>query len=95
MPLQELESTKTEIESQLNATPPPTRPVPDVEKLLRERVKTLEDLLRVADPELIEQARSSVKAMLGEVKVFEDASGVYAEVDLGRAYITNGAEERT
>ena len=56
----------------------------------------LEDLPRgCGDADMMEKARSSVKAMLGNVTVVEDVEGVFAEVDLGRTYISVGAEERT
>ncbi len=73
----------------------PPRIVPNVEKALRDRVKLLECLPRDADPIQMEKVRAAVKAMLGEVMIYEDEAEIYAEVDLGRWYITYGAEERT
>ena len=65
-------------------------------KALRARVEVLSNLPRDCDdPALMEKARAAVKTMLGEVMVFEDETGIVAQVDLGRAYITVGAEERT
>ena len=40
------------------------------------------------------KARAAVKTMLGEVMVFEDETGIVAQVDVGRCvYINNGAED--
>lgn len=94
--LRELEEDQARVKDQLVAEASPPRIVPNVEKALRERVKLLDELPRdCADPDLMEKARASVKAMLGDVRVVEDSAGIYAEVDFGRAYINYGAEERT
>ena len=50
---------------------------------------------READPIQMEKARMAVRSMLGDVRVIEDQVGIVAEVDLGRQYISHGAEERT
>ena len=48
-----------------------------------------------SDPDLMEKARKAVKSMLGDVMVVEESEGIFAELDIGRAYISHGAEERT
>ncbi len=95
--LKDLEAAKARVAAQLSAEVVPPRIVPDVESALRERVQMLECLPRdcTDDPALLEKARMSVKAMLGEVAVTEDGDAIYSEIDIGRAYIKNGAEERT
>lgn len=91
--LRALEDEKARIRGQLEAEPSPPRIVPNVEKAIRERIKELANLPRdpTADPALMEKARASIKAKLGTMRVVE---GVFAEVDLGRWYISHGAEER-
>lgn len=95
--LQQLESEKARIEATISAAAKPPRIVPNVEKVLRERITTLEQMPRdaVADPALMEKARAAVKALLGSVSVVEEGDAIFAEVDFGRAYINHGAEKRT
>jgi hypothetical protein len=93
--LQQLETSKAAIVSQIAHEPEPIQVIPNVEKLIRERVRALEQIPRdaMADPALIEKARAAVHGLLGHVVVVEDGDDVVAEVDLGRWYINHGAED--
>ena len=95
--LQKLESEKARIVADLSSSERPPRLVPNVERLLRARIDTIEQLPRdsLADAGLAEKARAAVQALIGRVSVVEDGDAVYAEVDFGRAYINHGAEKRT
>lgn len=92
--LRELEASKARVVDAMAADARPVEIVPDVEKLIRERIRTLEKIPshRLADDGLRETARSAVRGLLGgDVPLVEEADGVYAVVDLGRVCITHGA----
>jgi hypothetical protein len=72
--------------------------VPNVEQLIRQRIRLLDEIPRepLADEALRERAREAVRGLLGgEATVVEESDGVYAEVDFGRVYITDGAGRGT
>jgi len=95
--LQQLEQDKAELLVQLASEKRPPTIVPDVTKLVRERIETLERLPEspYADAAIMDKARLALRDLLGEVTVVEESDGVFARVDMGRACITYGAEERT
>src|SRR5690606_25183361 len=78
--LRQLEQEKVRVKAQL-AADAPVRMVPNVEKVIRDRIKMLEDLPRdpMTDAALTEKARMAVKAVLGNVTVIEDGEHVVAE----------------
>jgi hypothetical protein len=94
--LRKLEADKARVEVELVAEAEPPRIIPNVETIIRDKIKALEDISRDArtDDALTERARTAVQSIIGQVRVVEDDDGVVAKVDLGRCYITHGAEER-
>ena len=92
-----LEADKAKITATLATGTKPIKLVPNVEKAIREKVRALEAIPRDAltDDVLIEKARAAVWDVIGTVTVREDGERVYAEVDFGRWYINQSAEERT
>ncbi len=95
--LLQLEQDKAELLVRLASEKRPPAIVPNVSKLVRERIETLERLPEspYADAAVMDKARSALRDLLGEVTVVEESDGVFARVDMGRACITSGAEERT
>lgn len=95
--LRQLEQDKAERLVRLASEKRPPAIVPNVTKLVRERIETLESLPEspYADAEVMDQARVALSDLLGEVTVVEKPDGVFARVDMGRVCITSGAEERT
>lgn len=95
--LRTLEADKARVAAQIDAAGKTARLVPNVEKLVRERLQALENVPREDAPaDLKEKARAAVQDMLGgHVTVVEDGEHVVAEVDLGRMVYKHGAQERT
>lgn len=105
--LRQLEADRAALKARIAANPAPPEIVPDVQKHVRSVIEGLErvavplkggsvpDGYRKVDPETMHRVRTGLRGVLGEVKVIEEPSGIFAELDVGRACITAGAEERT
>lgn len=95
--LRQLEADRATLQAQIAAGPAPVQIVPDVGRHVRSVIETLESLPENPhrDDELMDKARTALRGLLGEVTVIEEPTGVFAELQLGRACITVGAEERT
>lgn len=95
--LRQLEADRASLKAQLAAKPAPPQIVPDVGKHVRKVIQTIESLPENPhrDDALMDKARAALRGLLGDVKVIEEPAGVFAELQLGRACITVGAEERT
>ncbi len=95
--LRQLEENKADLLIQIAAEKTPPRIVPNIDKIVRERIETLEHLPEspYADADVMEKARSALRDLLGNVTVIEEEDGVFARVDLARVCITDGAQERT
>ncbi|MGH8194920.1 MAG: zinc ribbon domain-containing protein [Woeseiaceae bacterium] len=95
--LRQLEADKAALAAQMAVRPAPVQIVPDVAKHVRQVVNSLETLPENPhrDNALMDKARVALRGLLGNVTVIEESAGVFAELQLGRACITAGAEERT
>ena len=95
--LKQLESERDTLRAELNNRPPPPQIVPNVGKHLRTLIGSLEDIPQHPnrDDALNDKAREAVRALIGNATVVEDNESVYAEIEMGRACITHGAQERT
>lgn len=95
--LRQLERDKAELLMKLSSEKRPPAIVPNVAQIVRERIETLENLPEspYTDANIMDAARVALHGLLGNVTVVEEPDGVFARVDMGRACITYGAEERT
>ncbi len=95
--LRRLEAERASLRAQLAAEAAPPELVPNVEKHIKGLIAGLEGIPKNphADSALMEKARASVRMFVGDVKIVEEGGHVYADVEIGRACITAGAEERT
>src|SRR5688500_7472657 len=70
----------------------PPRHVPNVERVLRERVKRLEETLgprtKPGNEPLAERGRAALRELLGKIRIIEEGEHVFAEFDLGRAVLS-------
>ena len=95
--LRQLEQDKAELLVRLASEKRPPTIVPNVTKLVRERIETLERLPEspYSDAAVMDNARVALRDLIGEVTVVEEPDGVFARVDMGRACITVGAGRET
>lgn len=95
--LRRLELDRAALLAQIAHKPAPVEFVPDVSKHVGRIVNQLEKLPEHphCDAELMEKARAGLRGLLGEIVVIEESDGVYAQIEMGRACITHGAEKRT
>lgn len=95
--LRQLEADKAAIAAQIVYEPKPPEIVPDVAKRVRELIKSLENIPEhpYRDEPLMDKARIALRGLLGPVTVTEEDGGVFAQIEMGRACISVGAEERT
>lgn len=96
--VRELQTTKARVLKAMGVEATPPAIVPNVEALIRKRIQAVEKIPRdkLADDAMRETARAAVRGLLGgDVTVTEEGDAVFAEVDLGRVYIANGAGRGT
>lgn len=95
--LQQLELDRATIQAKLAHKPEPVAFVPDIGGRVRKVIEGLEHLPEhpQRDDELMQKARAALRDLLGDVKVIEEAGAVFAQIEMGRACITHGAEKRT
>ncbi len=95
--LRQLEQDKAELLVQLASEKRPPAIVPNVTKLVRARIETLERLPEspYTDAAVMDKARGALRDLLGEVTVVEEPDGVFSRVDMGRACISHCAGRET
>jgi hypothetical protein len=76
--------------------PEPPQIYPDVEKRVRQLVQSLERLPEHPhrDATLMDKARAALRGLLGPVIIVEEQGAVFADVEMGRACITDGSGGR-
>ena len=93
--LRQFEQNKADLLVQLASEKCPPRIVPNIAKIVRQRIETLERLPEspYADAAVMDKARAALRDLLGNVTVIEEEDGVFARVDLARLCITDGAQD--
>ena len=92
-----LERRRHELKAELDSKPAKLPAVPDAAKRFRDVIAKLEDLPRHPrmDDALAYRARAALQEYLGPIPVAEEGDGVFAFVEMGRAVLVGGAQERT
>jgi site-specific DNA recombinase len=98
-----LEADRARLVAALHEGGKPPTIVPNVERVVRQRVELLEHMLapvvdtsgRQLDDAVTEKGRAAVRELIGEERVVEDGEDVFAEVSYGRLVYNIGAQERT
>ena len=90
--LRKLEAKKAEIELKLSSQLAPAEIVPHLASRVRERIETLEHIPQspYTNQDITDNARAALKGLLGNVTLIEEGDVVYADLEMGRACISDG-----